>query len=141
MSTWPKTWRDDEGNTYRQLCRMGAITDEKGNQVTNFGSESRSWLLDNSRFLTEIPDGEPDQTNYAGGTEKEWDAVSKPLHYNQGGIECIEAIKAAIVHLTGIDAMCTANAIKYLWRWKHKNGLEDLKKAQWYIERLIKENS
>jgi len=33
--------------------------------------------------------------------------------------------------------MCTGNAIKYLWRWRHKNGIEDLKKAQWYIQRMI----
>lgn len=41
--------------------------------------------------------------------------------------------------LTGIEAVCTANAIKYLWRWKRKNGVEDLKKAVWYIQHLIDE--
>ena len=44
---------------------------------------------------------------------------------------------AHIVNLQGIEAVCTANAIKYLWRWKQKNGEEDLKKAQWYIDKLI----
>lgn len=44
------------------------------------------------------------------------------------------------VNLKGIDAVCTANAIKYLWRWGQKNGVEDLKKARWYIDRLVKEN-
>ena len=67
------------------------------------------------------------------------DTVNHPSHYTQGGIECIEAIKAATVGLEGIEAVCTGNAIKYLWRWKQKNGAEDLKKAIWYIERLIKE--
>lgn len=67
------------------------------------------------------------------------DNVNHPRHYTQGGIECIEAIKAATVNLTGIEAVCTANAIKYLWRWKDKNGAEDLNKAVWYINRLIKE--
>ena len=56
------------------------------------------------------------------------DNVNHPSHYTQGGIECIEAIKAATVNLKGIEAVCTANAIKYLWRWKRKNGVEDLKK-------------
>ena len=60
-----------------------------------------------------------------------------PDHYKQGGLECIDALAAATVHLSGLDAVCTANAIKYLWRWKQKNGVEDLKKAQWYINRLI----
>jgi hypothetical protein len=71
--------------------------------------------------------------------EPEHDAVSKPKHYNQGGIECIEALKAATTRLTGIEAVCTANAIKYLWRWRDKNGAEDIRKAIWYCERLLKE--
>lgn len=69
------------------------------------------------------------------------DAVNHPQHYTQGGIECIDALKAATVGLTGIEAVCTANAIKYLWRWKHKNGVEDIEKAIWYLERLKKELS
>lgn len=64
------------------------------------------------------------------------DMVNKPPHY-QGKVECIDALEAATESLTGIEAVCTANAIKYLWRWKRKNGIEDLRKAHWYIERLI----
>ena len=45
------------------------------------------------------------------------DRVNHPAHYCQGGIECIEAIKAATIGLVGMEAVCTANAIKYLWRW------------------------
>lgn len=65
--------------------------------------------------------------------------VNHPNHYTQGNVECIEALKAATSNLKGIEAICTANAIKYLWRWKDKNGVEDLNKAKWYIDRLIKE--
>ena len=65
------------------------------------------------------------------------DNVNHPSHYTQGGVECIDALQAATVNLQGIEAVCTANAIKYLWRWKQKNGEEDLKKAQWYINKLI----
>jgi hypothetical protein len=61
-----------------------------------------------------------------------------PDHY-KGAIECIDAIKVATEHLNGFEGVCTGNAIKYLWRWKKKNGVEDLKKAVWYINRLIKE--
>jgi hypothetical protein len=60
-----------------------------------------------------------------------------PSHYRQGGVECIDALEAATVNLRGIEAVCTANAIKYLWRWKEKNGKEDLEKAQWYITKLL----
>lgn len=67
------------------------------------------------------------------------DNVNHPSHYTQGGIECIDAIKAATVGLTGIEAVCTGNAIKYLWRWKFKNGVEDIRKAIWYLKRLSKE--
>lgn len=67
------------------------------------------------------------------------DAVEHPAHYNQGGIECIEAIKAATVGKKGIEAVCTANAIKYLWRFEAKNGIEDVKKAAWFVNRLIAE--
>ena len=63
--------------------------------------------------------------------------VNHPPHYNAGGIECIDALEAATIGLEGIEAFCTANAIKYLWRWKKKNGAEDLQKAIWYINRLI----
>lgn len=66
------------------------------------------------------------------------DAIN-PDHYKQGGIECIVALKAATVNKTGIQAVCTANVIKYLWRYEAKNGLEDVKKARWYLEELIKE--
>lgn len=70
---------------------------------------------------------------------QEHNAVDHPVHYTQGGIECIEAIKAATVGKNGIEAVCTANAIKYLWRYEAKNGIEDVKKARWYIDRLIQE--
>ena len=67
------------------------------------------------------------------------DNVNHPAHYTQGGVECIDAIEAAVSELSGIEAVCTGNAIKYLWRWKRKNGIEDLKKARWYVDRLIEE--
>lgn len=63
--------------------------------------------------------------------------VNHPPHYTAGKVECIDALEAATTGLNGIEAVCTANAIKYLWRWKHKNGVEDLRKAQWYISKLI----
>lgn len=67
------------------------------------------------------------------------DNVNHPSHYTQGGVECIDAITAATVNKTGIEAVCTANIVKYLWRYEAKNGLEDVKKAQWYLNRLIAE--
>lgn len=65
------------------------------------------------------------------------DQVNHPKHYTQGGIECIDALEAATSKLSGIEAVCTANAIKYLWRWKEKNGVQDLEKSIWYTNKLI----
>jgi hypothetical protein len=62
-----------------------------------------------------------------------------PNHYRQGDVECIDALAAATVNLYGIEDICTANAIKYLWRWREKGGATDLGKAKWYIERLMRE--
>jgi hypothetical protein len=60
-----------------------------------------------------------------------------PSHYKQGKVECIDAIEAATINKKGLDAVCTANVIKYIWRAESKGGVEDLKKAQWYLSRMI----
>ena len=67
------------------------------------------------------------------------DMVNHPSHYqSETGLEVIDVIEAFTFDLKGIEAVCTGNALKYLCRWPHKNGLEDLKKARWYLDRLIK---
>ena len=63
------------------------------------------------------------------------DVVNSPSHYNQAGIECIEAIAAATDN--GFEYYLQGNIIKYIWRYRYKNDIEDLKKAQWYINKLI----
>ncbi len=66
------------------------------------------------------------------------DAVNSPKHYVSGkNIECIDAIAAAVENLNGTEAHLTACCMKYLWRWKGKNGSEDLKKCQRYLGWLI----
>ena len=64
--------------------------------------------------------------------------VSHPSHYqSKTGLEVIEVIEAFTFDLKGIEATDTGNVIKYMCRWKAKNGLQDLKKAQWYLSHLI----
>ena len=65
------------------------------------------------------------------------DNINHPSHYTQGKIECIDAIEESTKGLLGIAAVCVANVIKYIWRYKFKNGIEDLKKARWYLDKLI----
>ena len=66
------------------------------------------------------------------------DNVNNPSHYGQGKIEAIEYIKDSLSKEEYIGYL-RGNIAKYLHRWRYKNGLEDLKKAQWYLERLIEE--
>lgn len=64
--------------------------------------------------------------------------VNHPSHYQtKSGLETIQVIEAFTEGLEGIYAVDTANVIKYICRWKKKNGLQDLKKAQWYLNNLI----
>ena len=65
------------------------------------------------------------------------DVVNHPSHYtDSSGIECIEAIEAQQT-LEEFRGYLKGNIAKYLWREKHKGGTESLKKAQWYLDRLI----
>ena len=64
------------------------------------------------------------------------DMVNKPPHYLQGEIECIDAIEAALGP-AGFRAFCRGNILKYNWRAEHKNGVKDIEKARWYINKLI----
>jgi len=64
------------------------------------------------------------------------DNVNRPSHYRKGKVECIDAIKSATGD--GYQFYLQGNIIKYMWRFNHKNGLEDLQKAQWYLSELMK---
>jgi hypothetical protein len=66
------------------------------------------------------------------------DPVNSPSHYAQGGIESIEAIQASMSE-EAFKGFLKGNCQKYLWRYEHKNGKEDLLKCQWYLDRLIGE--
>ena len=64
------------------------------------------------------------------------DMVNAPPHYRQGDIECIDAIRAALTP-EEFRGYCKGNALKYVWRERHKGGAESLAKAQWYLARLV----
>lgn len=64
--------------------------------------------------------------------------VSHPSHYqSETGLEVIDVIEAFTTDLKGMQAIDTANVLKYMCRWKNKNGIQDLKKAAWYLQHLI----
>lgn len=98
--------------------------------------------------VTSFPNSSPTAASYCGENVKEIppvvmqqpakEHVNHPDHYQTSSVECIDALGAATEDLSGDEAFCTASAIKYLWRWKKKGTpIEDLRKAQWYIDRLI----
>lgn len=64
------------------------------------------------------------------------DPVNSPSHYAQGGIETIEAIQASMSS-EAFKGFLKGNCQKYLWRYEHKNGKEDLLKCRWYLNKLI----
>ena len=64
------------------------------------------------------------------------DMVNHPPHYTKGGIECIDAIAASMT-IDEFRAFLQGQVMKYVWRWKHKNGKEDLEKAEFYLKKLI----
>lgn len=64
------------------------------------------------------------------------DVVNHPSHYETGKFECIDVM----LETQGVSAVkdfCLCNAFKYLYRCKRKNGLEDIKKAIWYLNKLV----
>lgn len=64
--------------------------------------------------------------------------VNHPSHYqSETGMEVIDVIEAFTFNLSGVEAFDAGNALKYICRWKEKNGVEDLKKAKWYLDHLI----
>ena len=68
--------------------------------------------------------------------KNEPDLVNHPNHYETGKFECIEVMEEALGRDV-VKGFCIGNAFKYLYRAKRKNGLEDLKKAQWYLNKVI----
>jgi hypothetical protein len=84
------------------------------------GQQTKGWSLEKKLNL---------------GDHKVEDLVNHPAHYNAADIECIDAIRAATDE--GFEYYLQGNIMKYLWRYRYKNGIQDLEKAQWYLTKLI----
>lgn len=64
------------------------------------------------------------------------DNVNHPAHYTSGGIETIQVIQGKMT-AEMFEGFCVGNVIKYVTRYRKKNGVEDLKKARWYLDKII----
>jgi len=122
-------WVVNDGLRYRQVSGDCVMTDGFFNRQKNNATQC---LFAQAYSKGRVALYREEQK--AGG-----DPVNSPPHYTQGGIECIEAIKAALTP-EEFRGYCKGNAIKYVWRCEHKGKREeDLAKARWYLGRLIGE--
>lgn len=112
----------------------------------NLGSYCKGWRnLDNVTITTAYLANAvavmlPDPEDFTKKSDKKTptDNINHPAHYKtKSGLETIDVIEAFTDGLNGVEATDTGNVIKYICRWSHKNGIEDLKKAQWYLNHLI----
>ena len=111
-------------------CRWNDLSDES--------TEDCYWFLINEGLISKPEQPEINFVKAERNDEVEPtnDAVQHPSHYTQGGIECIDAIKASMT-ADGFCDYCKGNIIKYIWRWRDKGGVEDLRKASVYLGWLI----
>ena len=82
---------------------------------------------------------EPDDVAFPAHSEEPMtghDTVNAPRHYASGDIECIDAIQASM-SAEEFEGLCKGNIQKYMWRWRDKGGVESLRKAEWYLRKLI----
>lgn len=80
------------------------------------------------------PDPKKNPMLWRPQVNKKPNSVNHPSHYNQGNIECIDAMVAAFGK-EAVENFCLVNAFKYVWRNRDKNGFEDIDKAIWYLNK------
>lgn len=124
-------------------CPYGVMLESYGkstaNCICNGGKGCEyCWNREMPEAKSEAPDKAEKTQVACTDMGKASDLVNHPGHYTQGGIECIDAMESAVSGLGGIEAVLAGNVIKYVWRFKHKNGVQDLEKAKWYLSRLIR---
>tara|TARA_A100000172_G_scaffold71268_1_gene51825 strand:+ start:4321 stop:4692 length:372 start_codon:yes stop_codon:yes gene_type:complete len=104
-------------------------TPEEWNRLSKKSKRDLAWLDESDNAVNDHP--------VFGDNSTKFDSVHKPEHYNNGNMECIDAIRGMLTHDEYIGYL-RGNALKYLWRFRYKNKpIEDLRKARWYEERLI----
>ena len=126
---------------YLERKRQKLIKDmeKAGIEQLDYDSNVKTIIRDGNGNVLDIQMKEPGESFNSCRARNGFDTVNHPSHYKaKNGMEVIDVIEAFTANLSGYEATHTGNVIKYICRWKEKNGLEDLKKAQWYLNRLIK---
>lgn len=127
--------REKKEKRFDELCMKQGYGLSNCSKCSEFVND-----LCNRRSTSEFTDEELDLALRDMGKtnpgQHEFDAVERPAHYASTSIECIDAM----VETQGIKAVvdfCVCNAFKYLWRHNSKNGDEDIKKANWYLNKAV----
>ena len=126
---------------YLERKRQELIKDAEkaGIKQLDYDSDVKTIIRDGNGNILDIQMKEPGESFNSCRARNGLDMVNHPKHYKaKNGMEVIDVIEAFTANLSGYEATHTGNVIKYICRWKEKNGLEDLKKAQWFLNRLIK---
>ena len=126
---------------YLERKRQELIKDieKAGIKQLDYDSDVKTIIRDGNGNVLDIQMKEPGESFNSCRARNGLDMVNHPKHYKaKNGMEVIDVIEAFTANLSGYEATHTGNVIKYICRWKEKNGLEDLKKAQWFLNRLIK---
>ena len=126
---------------YLERKRQALIKDmeKAGIEQLDYDSDVKTIIRDGNGNVLDIQMKEPGESFNSCRARNGLDMVNHPSHYKaKNGMEVIDVIEAFTANLKGYEAIYTGKVIKYICRWKEKNGLEDLRKAQWYLNRLIK---
>ena len=126
---------------YLERKRQKLIKDmeKAGIEQLDYDSDVKTIIRDGNGNVLDIQMKEPGESFNSCRARNGFDMLNHPSHYKaKNGMEVIDVIEAFTANLEGYEATHTGNVIKYICRWKEKNGLEDLRKAQWYLNRLIK---
>ena len=126
---------------YLERKRQELIKDmeKAGIEQLDYDSNVKTIIRDGNGNVLDIQMKEPGESFNSCRARNGFDMVNHPSHYKaKNGMEVIDVIEAFTANLEGYEATHTGNVIKYICRWKEKNGIEDLRKAQWYLNRLIK---
>ena len=131
-----------KGNTYKCIKDVNMSSDGRIEYVAGkiYTSEQDGCLTDESGIKGHYWLKDDLFKKYFIPYNKNTNNVNHPSHYNKGNIECIDAMVSAYGKDTVSD-FCICNAFKYIWRYKYKNGIEDLKKAQWYLNKIVELNN
>jgi len=139
-------WAPDLVGSYCTRCRRKTIDKTESEWCLVFEEELTDIHRTDVASITSAPrlgasDSSAKSQGRAAEAKKSSDNVNRPSHYTSGKVECIDAIEAAVSSMTGVRAFLVGQVIKYVWRFDKKGGVEDLKKAKWYLERLINKES